>query len=178
MTTPTRRYHRARLEILQIYGLTERCGPAEVIARDDPTIHIGCTAKAFSTPTSESSTTTATTSRQVLVSGGFVMAGYWNRPADTAATINNGWLSAGDIAVRDAADGFIFIGDRIKDMIISGDENVYPAGIEDLIPTSRRPSTRRWSPDFERIRWRSRDRRAVRSAVAVSSAAASRRWVG
>ena len=77
MTTPTRRYHRARLEILQIYGLTERCGPAEVIAPDDPTIHIGCTAKAFSTPTSESSTTTATTSltsRQVLVSGGFVMA--------------------------------------------------------------------------------------------------------
>jgi acyl-CoA synthetase (AMP-forming)/AMP-acid ligase II len=54
--------------------------------------------------------------------------------SDAAATIRDGWLSTGDVAVRDA-DGFIFIRDRIKDMITSGGENVYPAEIEDLLLT-------------------------------------------
>ena len=47
-------------------------------------------------------------------------------------TISDGWLHTGDIAVRDA-DGFVFIRDRIKDMIISGGENIYPAEIEDVL---------------------------------------------
>ncbi len=71
---------------------------------------------------------------EVLVRGRHVMVGYWNRAHDTAATIKDGWLSTGDVAVCDA-DGFIFIRDRIKDMIISGGENVYPAEIEDLLLT-------------------------------------------
>ena len=60
------------------------------------------------------------------------MAGYWNRPEATAEAIRDGWLHTGDIAVVDE-DGFVFIRDRIKDMIISGGENIYPAEIEDVL---------------------------------------------
>jgi acyl-CoA synthetase (AMP-forming)/AMP-acid ligase II len=69
---------------------------------------------------------------EVLVRGRHVMAGYWNRQAATAETIIDGWLHTGDLAVQDS-DGFIYIQDRIKDMIISGGENVYPAEIEDVL---------------------------------------------
>ena len=64
--------------------------------------------------------------------GRHVMKGYWNRPEATAETIVDGWLLTGDIAMIDA-DGYIYIQDRIKDMIISGGENVYPAEIENVI---------------------------------------------
>jgi long-chain acyl-CoA synthetase len=58
------------------------------------------------------------------------MAGYWNAPEATAATIDaDGWLRTGDAAYLDA-DGYVFLQDRIKDMIITGGENVYPADVE------------------------------------------------
>ena len=61
------------------------------------------------------------------------MKGYWNRPDATAETITqDGWLRTGDVAVMDD-EGFVYIQDRIKDMIISGGENVYPAEIENVI---------------------------------------------
>ena len=60
------------------------------------------------------------------------MLGYWNRPDATAESLKNGWLYSGDGAIRDE-DGCIFIQDRIKDMMISGGENVYPAEIENII---------------------------------------------
>ena len=56
--------------------------------------------------------------------------GYHNRPIETAATVDrDGWLHTGDIGYLDA-DGFVFISDRLKDMIITGGENVYPAEVE------------------------------------------------
>jgi acyl-CoA synthetase (AMP-forming)/AMP-acid ligase II len=57
------------------------------------------------------------------------MTEYWNRPEATAETIVDGWLHTGDVAIMDE-EGFVSIQDRIKDMIISGGENVYPAEIE------------------------------------------------
>ena len=61
------------------------------------------------------------------------MKGYWNRPDATAETITqDGWLRTGDVAMIDD-EGFVYIQDRIKDMIISGGENVYPAEIENVI---------------------------------------------
>ena len=60
------------------------------------------------------------------------MTGYWNRPDATAETLKNGWLHTGDVATYDD-EGFIYIQDRIKDMIISGGENIYPAEIENVI---------------------------------------------
>jgi acyl-CoA synthetase (AMP-forming)/AMP-acid ligase II len=69
---------------------------------------------------------------EVCVRGPNVMAGYWNRPDETARTIRNGWLHSGDIGFLDA-DGFLTLVDRKKDMLISGGENVYPAEIEKLL---------------------------------------------
>ena len=63
------------------------------------------------------------------------MKEYWNRPEATAETITqDGWLRTGDVATIDE-DGYVYIQDRIKDMIISGGENVYPAEIENVILT-------------------------------------------
>ena len=70
---------------------------------------------------------------EILVRGGLMMLGYWNRPEDTAATIRDGWLHTGDVGELDA-DGYLRITDRKKDMIVlSGGENVSPARIESLL---------------------------------------------
>jgi acyl-CoA synthetase (AMP-forming)/AMP-acid ligase II len=60
------------------------------------------------------------------------MKGYYNNPAATAHTLKDGWLYSGDIAKMDE-DGFLYILDRKKDMIISGGENIYPAEVEDCL---------------------------------------------
>jgi acyl-CoA synthetase (AMP-forming)/AMP-acid ligase II len=69
---------------------------------------------------------------EVLVSGPNVMSEYWQRPEATTEALAGGWFRSGDAAVADA-DGFVSIVDRIKDMIISGGENVYPAEVEDAL---------------------------------------------
>jgi acyl-CoA synthetase (AMP-forming)/AMP-acid ligase II len=62
-----------------------------------------------------------------------VMAGYWNREEATTQTVSpDGWLKTGDAGFRDAA-GYIFVHDRVKDMIVSGGENIYPAEVENAI---------------------------------------------
>ena len=62
----------------------------------------------------------------------FVIKEYWNRPDATEEAFDNGWFRTGDIAEIDD-EGFVFIKDRIKDMIISGGENIYPAEVENVI---------------------------------------------
>ena len=60
------------------------------------------------------------------------MKGYWNKPEDTAAAITaDGWFKTGDAGYR--RDGFLFLHDRVKDMIVSGGENVYPAEVENAL---------------------------------------------
>lgn len=61
-----------------------------------------------------------------------VMLGYWRRPEATAKVIKDGWYHTGDLGYLDD-EGFLFISDRIKDMIISGGENIYPAEIESAL---------------------------------------------
>lgn len=62
-----------------------------------------------------------------------VMLGYWKRPEDTAKAINaDGWFTSGDAGYIDA-DGYVYIHDRVKDMIVSGGENVYPAEVENVL---------------------------------------------
>jgi fatty-acyl-CoA synthase len=69
---------------------------------------------------------------EVVVRGPAVMSGYWGLPEETAASFTDGWFRTGD-AARVDDDGYVHIVDRIKDMIISGGENIYPAEIEDLL---------------------------------------------
>jgi fatty-acyl-CoA synthase len=69
---------------------------------------------------------------EIVAKGPNVMKGYWNRPDATAEVLVDGWFHTGDIGKRDE-DGYFYILDRKKDMIISGGENVYPAEIEDAL---------------------------------------------
>jgi long-chain acyl-CoA synthetase len=69
---------------------------------------------------------------EIIVRGPHVMQGYWNRPEETAAAIRGGWMHTGDCGYLDA-DGFVFVVDRVKDMIISGGENIYSAEVENAL---------------------------------------------
>jgi fatty-acyl-CoA synthase len=69
---------------------------------------------------------------EIIVRGPHVMPGYWGLPEETAASFADGWFRSGD-AARVDEDGYVHIVDRIKDMIISGGENIYPAEIEDQL---------------------------------------------
>jgi long-chain acyl-CoA synthetase len=66
--------------------------------------------------------------------GPVLFNGYWNNPEATAAAVRDGWVSVGDMARRDA-EGFLYIVDRKKDMVISGGVNIYPREIEELLFT-------------------------------------------
>ena len=69
---------------------------------------------------------------EVAVSGPNVTPGYWNNPDATKDAIRDGWFHSGDIATRDE-DGYYYLVDRVKDMIISGGENIYPTEVENEI---------------------------------------------
>jgi long-chain acyl-CoA synthetase len=74
---------------------------------------------------------------EVAVRGPGVMLGYWNKPDETAAALRNGWMHTGDGGRMDD-DGYLYIVDRMKDMIVSGGENVYSAEVENAL--SRHPA--------------------------------------
>ena len=77
--------------------------------------------------------TTPDTNGEVCYRGPNLMKGYWRRPEATAAAIDaEGWFHTGDVGYLDG-DGFLFIADRVKDMVITGGENVYPAEVESVL---------------------------------------------
>ncbi len=69
---------------------------------------------------------------EITVRGPMVMQGYWNKPAETAAALKDGWMHTGDGGRLDE-DGYLYVVDRIKDMIVSGGENVYSAEVENAL---------------------------------------------
>jgi long-chain acyl-CoA synthetase len=69
---------------------------------------------------------------EIATRGPNVMAGYWNQPEETARALRDGWMHTGDLGYMDE-DGFLYVVDRMKDMIISGGENVYSAEVEKVI---------------------------------------------
>ena len=69
---------------------------------------------------------------EICVSGPLLSAGYWNLPDETAQTFRDGWMHTGDLA-REDEDGFYFIVDRTKDMIVTGGFNVFPREVEDVV---------------------------------------------
>jgi len=69
---------------------------------------------------------------EIFMRGPSVMKGYWNRPEATAADLRDGWLKTGDLGRIDA-DGYVFIVDRVKELIIRGGYNVYPREVEEVL---------------------------------------------
>jgi fatty-acyl-CoA synthase len=121
--------------ILQGYGLTEASPNVLCLPREDALRRRGWAGKPYPhvdvvlADPSTGETVNGAGSGEVLVRGPGVFAGYWRDREATRATVRDGWLRTGDIAERDA-EGFYRIRDRLKDMYISGGENVYPAEIE------------------------------------------------
>jgi len=126
------------IEVHQIYGLTEVCGPACVINAENALKRIGSTGQVFfhteGRVVDENGIDCQPGEQgEIWIRGKHIMLEYWNRPEATAETITrDGWLRTGDVASMDE-EGYVYIQDRIKDMIISGGENVYPAEIENIL---------------------------------------------
>ena len=124
---------------IQFYGMTETTGAGTTLA---PSEHHGELMRACgrSWPTLETRIADEAGNElppgeigEIEIRGPIIMAGYWNRPEATADTIRpDGWLRTGDAGYMNEG-GYFFVHDRVKDMIVSGGENVYPAEVENAI---------------------------------------------
>jgi acyl-CoA synthetase (AMP-forming)/AMP-acid ligase II len=123
----------------QAYGMTELSPCATLLTpadHDDPSLHRSAGRAAPHTEVrivdAEDQEVPRGEVGEVVVRGDNVMLGYWNRPADTAAAVRDGWMHTGDGGRMDER-GYVFIVDRLKDMIITGGENVYSAEVENAL---------------------------------------------
>jgi long-chain acyl-CoA synthetase len=124
------------VDILEGYGMSEG---SPVVTFNQP--EFGCKPGSIGTPVwgvdvklvdTEGNEVPVGEKGELLYRGPNVMKGYFNKPEANAETLKNGWLCSGDIAIKDA-DGFYFIVDRTKDMIIRGGFNVYPREVEEVM---------------------------------------------
>jgi fatty-acyl-CoA synthase len=126
------------IDVLQGYGMTEAAPgvllvPPDPRARERPTsagVPHFFTDTALVDPAGGPVAVPGT--GELVVRGPHVFRGYWNRPADTADALRDGWFRSGDV-VRVDADGWGTVVDRVKDVIISGGENIYPAEVEAVL---------------------------------------------
>ncbi len=131
-------YQRRGLTFLQGYGLTESAPSALFLRAAESTRKAGsagtpCFFTDVRVVGPDGAELAAGEPGEVVLHGPNVMPGYWGKAQETAAVLSaDGWLRTGDVAVVDD-EGFLYIRDRIKDLIISGGENVYPAEVEDAI---------------------------------------------
>ena len=123
-----------------LYGMTENAGAVTSLspAMHDPALgklkscgkpYVGCDVRVVDP---DGRDVPAGQVGEIIMRSSWIMRGYWNQPAATASTVRDGWLWTGDAGYLDA-DGFLYIHDRVKDMIKSGSENVYPAEVENAI---------------------------------------------
>ena len=133
------------VELAQAYGMTELSPVATLLGPDE---HRAATPRRYSAgraaPHSEvrvvdpaGEDVAVGEVGEIVSRGGHVMLGYWKQPDATSAAIKDGWMHTGDAGYLDE-EGYLFVVDRIKDMIISGGENVYSAEVEKVI--SRLPA--------------------------------------
>jgi long-chain acyl-CoA synthetase len=122
----------------QLYGLTETTGPITALAHEH---HVGERMLSCGRPMfgghirvvdAEGNDLPPRQVGEILYRGESLMRGYWQRETETAQAIRGGWFHTGDAGYLDE-DGFMFLKDRVKDMIVSGGENVYPAEIEAVL---------------------------------------------
>jgi acyl-CoA synthetase (AMP-forming)/AMP-acid ligase II len=131
---------RFRCEFVQLYAMTETCGAGTVLshADHDPAkgklrscgvAWPGVELKIVGDDETEAARGAV---GEVLIRSPVVMKGYWHKPEATEAAIGDGWMRTGDAAYMDE-DGYVFIYDRVKDMIRTGGESVYPAAVENAL---------------------------------------------
>jgi acyl-CoA synthetase (AMP-forming)/AMP-acid ligase II len=122
----------------QLYGLTETTGPFAALSHEH---HVGERLLSCGRPMFGGRARVVDSNDQdlppyqvgeVLYQGESLMAGYWAREQATAEAVRGGWFHTGDAGYMDD-EGFLFLKDRIKDMIVSGSENVYPAEVEAVL---------------------------------------------
>ena len=132
-----RAFHDRGVPVGQVYGATETAPVAIYLRAGDalgrigsagrPAIHCG-----IRIVDDAGADQPAGAAGEVLVTGPNLFLEYWGDPAATEAALRDGWFHSGDIGHRDA-DGFIWIDDRKKDVVISGGENIYPAELENVL---------------------------------------------
>jgi len=132
-----RSWYEHGVPIVEVYGMTETCGLACSLLREDIPGRIGSAGKAamfMDMKIMKSGVEEALPGEQgeIWMRGANVTPGYWNRPEANEESFTDGWLRSGDIGRKDE-EGFIYIDDRMKDMYISGGENVYPAEVENVL---------------------------------------------
>ncbi|MCE9521930.1 MAG: long-chain-fatty-acid--CoA ligase [Alphaproteobacteria bacterium] len=122
----------------QLYGLTETVGAGTALQPED---HRGTLLRSCGKPypgleikvfDENGKDAPQGAVGEIAIKGGTVMKGYWNKPEATAKSIKDGWFYTGDAGFFDQ-DGFLFIHDRVKDRIVSGGENIYPAEVENAV---------------------------------------------
>jgi acyl-CoA synthetase (AMP-forming)/AMP-acid ligase II len=134
--------HRARellphLELIQVYGLSETgflTGLQDREHTEERLLSCGRACPGIDLRVVDESGKEVGTGRpgEVVVRGANVMRRYWNDPEETAAAFRDGMFRTGDVGYQDA-DGYVYIMDRLKDMIVTGGENVYPGEVEAVI---------------------------------------------
>ncbi len=133
------RYGQRGIAFVQGYGLTETAPLALVLRADEVSVKVGAAGHAV-LPLSDVRLVDAENNPvapgergEICVRGPQVMAGYWhNREATDAVIDAGGWFHTGDIGQADQ-DGYVYVVDRLKDMVITGGENVYPAEVEAVL---------------------------------------------
>lgn len=133
-----KKYQQRGVPFYQVYGLTETAPYALMNVASDSLTHPEASGKPVFycdvKVTDEDGTELPNGEKgEVRIKGPNVMAGYWNKPEATAKSITaDGWFCSGDVGYRDD-NGFFYVNDRKKDMVITGGENVYPAEVEAAI---------------------------------------------
>ena len=131
-------YQERGLVFVQAYGMTETSPGVTVLVPEMSTSKIGsagtpCFFVDIRIVRPDMSDVGPEEPGEIVVKGPNVIVGYWNNPLATGTAFSeDGWLHTGDVARRDP-EGYIYIIDRIKDMYISGGENVYPAEVEEVL---------------------------------------------
>jgi acyl-CoA synthetase (AMP-forming)/AMP-acid ligase II len=131
-------------DFIQVFGMTETTACATILSAEthrralagEPRLLLSCGRAALGTEVrivnEQGEEVPPGTVGEISVRGPQLMKGYWNLPEASAKTLRDGWLYTGDAAKMDE-EGFFYIQDRIKDMIVSGGENIYPKEIENAL---------------------------------------------
>jgi O-succinylbenzoate-CoA ligase len=129
-------YAAKNMEVVQGYALTESCGGGTLLLSEDALRKAGSAGRATMFTDVRVRSDDGVISEQgegeVVIKSDILLKEYWNRPDATRDAFDNGWFRTGDIGEIDD-EGYLYIKDRLKDMIISGGENIYPAEIESVI---------------------------------------------